>query len=152
VPNEWGSSGGKQEFRIVGNTIRDLLNLRITRYHHLVLLPRIWQLRHDLSAYDTAYIAHAEKLGAALVTPDGRGAFPSQHAAAISCFDSKWRQRIRRSNNIRTSNTASITLTTCTSYTISFDSGTWSLWLPLAVLRDICPLLRRNPCSLQLPI
>ena len=135
------------------STIRDLLNLRITRYHHLVLLPRIWQLRHNLSAYDTAYIALAEKLGAALDTRGWRDAFASEKAAAISCFDSKWRQGIRRSNNIRISNTASITLTTCTSYTIFFDSGTWSLrTAAFEVLRDIYPLLRRNPCSLQLPI
>src|SRR5437016_12933386 len=32
--------------------VRDLLDLQITRYPHFVLLPRIWQLRHNLSAYD----------------------------------------------------------------------------------------------------
>ena len=31
--------------------VRDLLDLRVTRYPHLVLLPRIWQLRHNFSAY-----------------------------------------------------------------------------------------------------
>jgi len=29
---------------------------------HFVLLPRIWQLRHNFSAYDAAYIVLAEKL------------------------------------------------------------------------------------------
>ena len=29
---------------------------------HYVLLPRIWQLRHNFSAYDAAYIVLAEKL------------------------------------------------------------------------------------------
>ena len=66
--------------------IRDLLDLRITRYPHLVLLPRIWQLRHNLSAYDAAYIVLAEKLGALLVTRDGRLASASGHAAAIELF------------------------------------------------------------------
>ena len=66
--------------------VRDLLDLRITRYPHVVLLPRIWQLRHNLSAYDAAYIVLAEKLRAALVTRDGRLASASGHAAAIELF------------------------------------------------------------------
>jgi predicted nucleic acid-binding protein len=66
--------------------IRDLLDLRITRYPHFVLLPRIWHLRHNFSAYDAAYIALAEKLGAAFVTRDGRLASASGHAAAIELF------------------------------------------------------------------
>lgn len=65
---------------------RDLLDIRITRYPHHVLLPRIWQLRHNFSAYDAAYIVLAEKLGAALVTRDGRLACASGHAAAIELF------------------------------------------------------------------
>ena len=66
--------------------IRDLLDLRITRYPHFVLLPRIWQLRHNFSAYDAAYIVLAEKLGAGLVTRDARLASASGHAAAIELF------------------------------------------------------------------
>jgi predicted nucleic acid-binding protein len=66
--------------------VRDLLDLRISRYPHVVFLPRIWQLRHNLSAYDAAYIVLAEKLGAALVTRDARLASASGHAAAIELF------------------------------------------------------------------
>jgi predicted nucleic acid-binding protein len=66
--------------------VRDLLDLRITRYPHLVLLPRVWQLRPNFSAYDAAYIVLAEKLGAALVTRDERLAAASGHAAAIELF------------------------------------------------------------------
>jgi predicted nucleic acid-binding protein len=66
--------------------VRDLLDLRLTRYLHVVLLPRIWQLRHNLSAYDAAYVVLAEKLGAPLVTRDGRLASTSGHRAIIELF------------------------------------------------------------------
>jgi predicted nucleic acid-binding protein len=66
--------------------IEDLLDLRITRYPHFVLLPRIWQLRHNLSAYDAAYVVLSEKLGARLLTRDGRLASAPGHAAAVEVF------------------------------------------------------------------
>jgi predicted nucleic acid-binding protein len=70
----------------VDEAVRDLLDLRITRYPHVVLLPRIWQLRHNFSAYDAAYIVLAEKLGAAIVTRDARLASASGHAAPVEPF------------------------------------------------------------------
>jgi predicted nucleic acid-binding protein len=66
--------------------VRDLQDLRMTRYPHLLLLPRIWQLRHNFSAYDAAYIVLAEKLGAAIVTRDARLASASGHAAPVELF------------------------------------------------------------------
>ncbi len=46
--------------------------LPITRYPHLPLLPRAWQLRHNLTPYDAAYVALAEALEARLITGDAR--------------------------------------------------------------------------------
>ncbi|HEV2468409.1 MAG TPA: type II toxin-antitoxin system VapC family toxin [Candidatus Sulfotelmatobacter sp.] len=66
--------------------IRDLLDLRIARYPHLVLLPRVWQLRHKLSAYDAAYIVLAEKLAAPLITRDARLASAAGHTAVVELF------------------------------------------------------------------
>jgi predicted nucleic acid-binding protein len=63
--------------------IEDLLDLRITRYPHSLLLPRIWQLRHNLSAYDAAYIVLAEKLGATLLTRDAKLASAAGHSATV---------------------------------------------------------------------
>jgi predicted nucleic acid-binding protein len=63
--------------------IYDLLDLRVTRYPHFVLLPRIWQLRENLSAYDAAYVVLAERLSAVLLTRDAHLASVSGHAAKI---------------------------------------------------------------------
>jgi len=47
---------------------------RSSRYalSHFVFLPHIWRLRHNLSAYDAAYVALTERLGATLLTRDAR--------------------------------------------------------------------------------
>jgi predicted nucleic acid-binding protein len=66
--------------------VRDLEDLPITRYPHFVLLPRIWQYRHNLSAYDAAYVVLAEALGAALLTRDNRLASAPGHGAKIEVF------------------------------------------------------------------
>lgn len=66
--------------------ISDLEDMRVNRYPHTFLLPRIWQLRNNLSAYDAAYIALAEQLGAPLLTRDAQLASTPGHSAKIEIF------------------------------------------------------------------
>jgi predicted nucleic acid-binding protein len=66
--------------------IEDLLSLRVTRYPHFIFLPQIWRLRNNLSAYDAAYVALADKLGATLITRDARLASASSRGMNIELF------------------------------------------------------------------
>ena len=50
--------------------LADLMDLGLHRYPHDLLLPRIWDLRHNLTVYDAAYVALAEVLDAVLLTRD----------------------------------------------------------------------------------
>jgi predicted nucleic acid-binding protein len=48
-----------------------------------MLLPRVWELRHNLTAYDAVYVALAEALDATLVTRDQRLAQAPGHHARV---------------------------------------------------------------------
>jgi predicted nucleic acid-binding protein len=48
----------------------DLGAIRMRRYPHLPLVARVWELRHNLTAYDAAYVALAEGLEATVWTRD----------------------------------------------------------------------------------
>jgi predicted nucleic acid-binding protein len=63
--------------------LEDLLDLRMTRYSHGVLLRRIWELRNNFTAYDAVYVALAEVLEATLITCDGKLALSPGHHANI---------------------------------------------------------------------
>jgi predicted nucleic acid-binding protein len=64
--------------------IDDLTAWPLTRYPHDLLLARIWVLRHNLTAYDAAYVALAETLQVTLVTCDTRLAASVGHCATIA--------------------------------------------------------------------
>lgn len=52
--------------------LEDLGDLRIDRVSHTGLLTRCWELRDNLTVYDAAYVALAERLDIDLLTLDGR--------------------------------------------------------------------------------
>lgn len=66
--------------------LEDYAGLRVRRYPHGWLLPRIWELRANVSAFDAAYLALAEALDAPLVTSDGALARAPGHAAAVELY------------------------------------------------------------------
>jgi predicted nucleic acid-binding protein len=63
--------------------LEDLADLSLRRYPHEVFLPRVWELRANLSAYDAIYVALAEALDAPLFTRDRRLAGAPGHRARV---------------------------------------------------------------------
>ena len=63
--------------------LADLADFPLRRYPHDFLLSRIWDLRHNLTAYDAAYVALAEALDMPLLTRDRRLAATAGHRARI---------------------------------------------------------------------
>lgn len=63
--------------------LEDLADLPLARYPHTVFLRRIWELRHNVTAYDAVYLALAEALAAPLVTRDAALASAAGHSARI---------------------------------------------------------------------
>jgi predicted nucleic acid-binding protein len=63
--------------------LADFVDIPMQRHPHDWLLPRVWELRHNLTAYDAIYIALAEALDAPLVTRDQRLATAPGHHAKV---------------------------------------------------------------------
>lgn len=60
-----------------------LADFPIERYPHTMLLPRIWQWRANLTAYDAAYLVLAEALDVSLLTRDRKLAAAASHRVRI---------------------------------------------------------------------
>ena len=67
----------------------DFGDLSMIRYAHVPLADRIWELRHNLTAYDAAFVALSEALGAPLVTCDAHLAAVPGHAAQVEVFSGR---------------------------------------------------------------
>ena len=63
--------------------LADLADLPLQRYPHDFLLPRVWELRNSLTAYDAIYVALAEALDVPLLTRDKRLAASPGHQVRI---------------------------------------------------------------------
>jgi predicted nucleic acid-binding protein len=63
--------------------LEDLGDLPLTRYPHDLLLPRVWELRRNVTTYAAAYLAVAEALSAPLVTRDAALASAKVHRARV---------------------------------------------------------------------
>jgi len=54
----------------VSQILTSLASLPAERFPHTPMLARMWELRHNFTAYDAAYIALAEAMNAVLYTSD----------------------------------------------------------------------------------
>ena len=79
-------ASGSLDARRGEQALADLADFPIHRYPHDWLLPRVWQLRRNVTAYDGAYVALAEALDAPLVSCDGRLASAPGHSARVELY------------------------------------------------------------------
>ena len=68
---------------VAAAALADLGALDVFRYGHGPFLPRMWELRDNLTAYDAAYVTLAETLDAPLLTFDAQLAGAPAHHATI---------------------------------------------------------------------
>jgi predicted nucleic acid-binding protein len=66
------AAAGLMDARRADLARQDLADLPLRRAAHDALLDRCWQLRHNMTIYDAAYVALAEALDVPLVTSDRR--------------------------------------------------------------------------------
>jgi predicted nucleic acid-binding protein len=71
---------------LVHEARHELSQLSLIRYPEYLLTDAMWDLRHNITAYDATYITLAEALGATLVTCDAKLARAPGHAATIELY------------------------------------------------------------------
>jgi predicted nucleic acid-binding protein len=65
----------------------DFSDLALVRHAHDAFVPRIWELRDNLTPYDAAYVALAETLDVPIVTCDRKSASAHGHHALFEVVD-----------------------------------------------------------------
>jgi predicted nucleic acid-binding protein len=77
-------AGQRMDVDRIAQLLADLEALPVERYGHGPLLGRVWELRHNFTAYDAVYIALAEATGAMLYTCDEK--LRKGHRAQVVVF------------------------------------------------------------------
>jgi predicted nucleic acid-binding protein len=77
------AASGRVEPGRCRDALDDLVDFPLDRYPHDLLLRRVWELRHNITAYDAVYVALAEALNAPLLTRDRRIAAAAGHHARV---------------------------------------------------------------------
>ena len=77
------NAAGEMDDRRCREALADLADMPLVRYPHEFLLPRVWELRHNVTAYDAVYVALSEALDAPLVTRDSGLASAPGHEATV---------------------------------------------------------------------
>jgi predicted nucleic acid-binding protein len=78
------SAGQRIDSYRSGQFLAGLAALRARRYAHTPLVGRIWELRHNFTAYDAVYIALAEATDSVLYTCDAK--LCKGHRAPVALF------------------------------------------------------------------
>ena len=78
------AAGGRIDSHRSEQFLSGLAALPAERYAHTPLVDRIWELRHNFTAYDAAYIALAEATGSVLYTCDAK--LCKGHRAQVALF------------------------------------------------------------------
>jgi predicted nucleic acid-binding protein len=79
-------NGALSETR-AGAAVEIFQEMPLTRHLLTPLLPRLWELRHVLTAYDAAYVSLAEALDCPLLTFDERLRGAPGHGATVTVPD-----------------------------------------------------------------